>query len=87
MSQETKEVPFEAALKKLEEIVQHLENGDLSLEAALKQYEEGVRMADICSKKLSAAEKKVEILIKTSPGKFKAVPFEEGQETKPKKKR
>ncbi len=77
MSQEPKDVPFETALKKLEEIVQHLENGDLSLEAALKQYEEGVRMADICSKKLSAAQKKVEILMKTSPGKFKTVPFEE----------
>ncbi len=87
MSQELKDVPFETALKKLEEIVQHLENGDLSLEAALKQYEEGVRMADICSKKLVEAEKKVEVLMKTSPGKFKTVPFEEGQETKPKKKR
>jgi len=84
MSQEPKDVPFETALKKLEEIVQHLENGDLSLEAALKQYEEGVRMADICSKKLSAAEKKVEILMKTSPGNFKTVSFE-GKEKKSKK--
>lgn len=84
MSQEPKDVPFETALKKLEEIVQHLENGDLSLEAALKQYEEGVRMADICSKKLVEAEKKVEVLMKTSPGKFKTVPFEE-KEKKSKK--
>jgi len=51
---------------------------------ALKQYEEGVRMADICSKRLNEAEKKVEILMKTSPGKFKTVPFEE-KEKKSKK--
>ena len=88
MSQEPKEIAFETALKKLEDIVQNLENGDLSLEAALKQYEEGVRMADICSKKLTEAEKKVEVLMKTSPGKFKTVPFEEETtETKPKKKK
>ncbi|MBI3252484.1 MAG: exodeoxyribonuclease VII small subunit [Candidatus Omnitrophica bacterium] len=81
MSQEGKEMEFEAALKKLEDIVGHLETGDLSLEAALKQYEEGVRMADICSKRLSEAQKRVEILIKTGAGKFKTVPFE------PKKKK
>ena len=90
MSQESKDIPFETALKKLEEIVQHLENGDLSLEAALKHYEEGVRMADICSKRLNEAEKKVEILMKTSPGNFKTVSFEEkedGSSSKPKKRK
>ena len=87
MSVDPKEVPFEAALKKLEGVVEKLENGDLSLEEALKQYEEGVRMADICSKRLTEAERKVEVLMKTSPGKFKAVPFEENREDKPKKKK
>ena len=85
MSQEQKEISFESALKKLEDIVQNLENGDLSLETALKQYEEGVRLADICSKKLTEAEKKVEVLMKTSPGKFKAVPFEEEKEDRSQK--
>ena len=77
MAQELKEVPFEAALRKLETIVENLENGDLSLEDALKQYEEGVRMADLCTKRLTEAEKKVEVLMRTNPGKFKTVPFEE----------
>ncbi len=77
MSTEKKEIEFESALKKLETIVESLENGELSLEAALKQYEEGVKMADICSKRLSDAQKKVEILMKTSGGKLKAAPFEE----------
>ncbi len=85
MSQETKEIPFENALKKLEAVVQSLENGDLSLEEALKQYEEGVHMADLCTKRLSEAEKRVEVLIKTDAGKLKAVPFEE-ESTKKRKK-
>jgi len=88
MVQETKEIPFETALKKLENIVKNLENGDLSLEDALKQYEEGVRMADFCTKRLTDAEKKVEVLMKTNPGKFKTVPFEgEFTEIKTKKKK
>ena len=75
MADEKKEVEFETALKKLETIVENLENGDLSLENALKQYEEGVHMAEVCSKRLAAAEKKVEILMKTSGGKLKTAPF------------
>lgn len=66
MAQDTKEPAFEDALKKLESIVEDLENGDLSLDAALKKYEEGVRMADFCSKRLSEAEKRVEILTKSA---------------------
>ena len=85
MGQETKEISFENALKKLETIVQLLENGDLSLEEALKQYEEGVRMAEICSKRLTEAEKRVEVLMKTTGGKFKTVPFEAEKENKRKR--
>ena len=83
---ELKEIDFETALKKLETIVNRLENGELSLEDALKQYEEGVRMADLCSKRLSEAEKKVEVLMKTSGGKFKTEAFEESEEPKKKRK-
>ena len=89
MADEKKEVEFEAALKRLESIVGNLENGELSLEAALKQYEEGVRMADICSKRLTEAEKKVEVLMKTGGGKLKVSPFEPGTDepSKAKKKK
>ncbi|MBI4432033.1 MAG: exodeoxyribonuclease VII small subunit [Candidatus Omnitrophica bacterium] len=86
MSETAKEIEFEAALKKLEAIVEKLEDGDLSLEESLKAYEEGVKMADICSKRLSEAQKRVEVLVKTGSGKFKATPFEEG-EPKPKKRK
>ena len=85
MNQTTKEIPFETAPKKLETIVANLEDGDLSLEDALKQYEEGVKMADLCTKRLTEAQKRVEVLMKMNPEKFKTVPFEE--ESKPKKKK
>ena len=87
MNAEAKGVEFETALKKLETIVGNLENGDLSLEQALKQYEEGVRMADLCSKRLSEAEKRVEVLMKTSGGKFKTEPFEEKEDGSGKSKK
>jgi exodeoxyribonuclease VII small subunit len=83
---DAKEIPFETAMKKLETIVENLENGELSLEDALKQYEEGVKMADICQKRLSEAEKKVEVLMKTDFGKFKTVPFDDSS-AKPRKKK
>ena len=86
MSQEFKEMEFEPALKKLEGIVEKLETGDLSLEEALKAYEEGVRLADACQKRLTEAEKKVEVLMKTSGGKFKTAPFEEESNKSKKKK-
>lgn len=88
MSEPNKEVAFETAFKKLESIVENLESGDLSLEEALKIYEEGVKMADICSKRLSEAEKKIEIIMKTNPGKFKTEPLDgldSGQGKKKKK--
>ncbi|OGW90965.1 MAG: exodeoxyribonuclease VII small subunit [Omnitrophica bacterium RIFCSPHIGHO2_02_FULL_63_14] len=70
-----KEMEFEAALKKLEAIVEEMESGELSLEKALKSYEEGVKLADFCSKRLTEAEKRVEVLMKTMGGKFKTAPF------------
>ena len=81
------EINFEKALKRLEEIVSNLEDGEISLEEALKRYEEGVRMADICSKRLTEAEKKVEVLMKTGAGKLKATPLKDSENPSPKSKK
>jgi exodeoxyribonuclease VII small subunit len=58
------EVKFEDALARLEEIVQSLESGNLSLEESLALYEEGMRLSSICSKKLSEAELRIQVLTK-----------------------
>lgn len=70
------EIKFEEALKKLEKIVSELESGNTGLDDSIKKYEEGMKLAQFCTKKLEAAQKKVEILIKGKDGKFSTAPFE-----------
>ncbi len=72
---ELKVKDFESALKSLEDIVQQLEKGDLSLDRALELFEEGVRVSRFCHGKLEEAERKVETLIKAADGNIKEVPF------------
>ena len=78
------EIKFEEALKKLEEIVSHLEKGDMSLDDSLSKYEEGIKLSKICSRQLEAAKSKVELLMK-SGNKFELKDFGE-QETQTKQK-
>jgi exodeoxyribonuclease VII small subunit len=66
---------FEQSLKKLETIVEKLENGDLALEESLKLFEEGVGLSAACKKELDAAEGKVQLLVKQRDGSLKAEPF------------
>ncbi len=73
------EKKFEAALARLEEIVQELEKGDLPLEQSLKLFEEGIKLSRICNSRLEEAERKVEILLKDKAGNVTAQPFEEGE--------
>ena len=71
------EIDFEQALKKLEKIVDELEGGEMSLEKSMTRYEEGMALSKACRKKLEAAKKKVEILVKSKDGKMRLEPFEE----------
>ena len=57
-----KKINFEQSLKNLEDIVQQLEKGDLSLDESLKQYEKGIKLARECQGILSEAEQKIEML-------------------------
>ncbi|MGO8942073.1 MAG: exodeoxyribonuclease VII small subunit, partial [Syntrophobacteraceae bacterium] len=51
---------FEEALKKLQDLVEKLEKGDLPLEEAMECFSEGIRTAQFCHKKLEEAETKVQ---------------------------
>ena len=66
---------FEDSLKRLENIVAELEEGDLPLEDSLKLFEEGMRLSAICKEELDAAEGKVQILLKQRDGSMKTEPF------------
>ncbi len=54
---------YEEAIIELEQIVQHLEQGDLPLEDALKQFERGISLARSNSQKLQHAQQQVSILM------------------------
>jgi exodeoxyribonuclease VII small subunit len=66
---------FETSMKRLEEIVHDLENGDLPLENSLKVFEEGMDLIKFCSEKLEEVEKKVTMLVKEGNDKYVHRPF------------
>jgi exodeoxyribonuclease VII small subunit len=59
---------FETAMRDLEELVERLEQGDLSLEESLAAFERGVLLTRACQTALKDAEQKVEILLKKAGG-------------------
>jgi exodeoxyribonuclease VII small subunit len=63
-----KATTFEAAIKRLEEIVGELENGEIEIEQALALFEEGTKLARMCQKKLSNVERRIEIVKKGKNG-------------------
>ena len=68
---------FETALEELEQVVEQLESGELSLEDALGAFEKGVGLVKICNQKLNEVEKKIEVLVKDKEGKLQLKPFED----------
>ena len=72
-----KEITFEAALSRLEEIVKELEEGRTTLDKSLDIFEEGVKLVKLCTGKLDAAEKKITVLLKNSDGGYDEKPFDE----------
>ena len=59
---------FEEAYAKLEEILEKMTKNDVSLDKALAYYDEADKLLELCSKKLDEAEKKIQVLTKTSAG-------------------
>lgn len=70
------EISFEAALKRLEEIVETLGAGNLSLEESLKMFQEGMELCKVCNTKLDEAEYKVEKLMGKEGGELSVEGFE-----------
>jgi len=76
--EEKEEVTFEAAMKRLESIVETLGGGNLSLEDSLKMFEEGMELCKFCNKKLDEAEYKVEKLMEKKGGELSVEELKEG---------
>ena len=54
------ELSFEAALKRLEEIVRKLESGEAPLDQAIDLYAEGDRLKQQCEARLAAAQARID---------------------------
>ncbi len=59
----TAEPSFEESVRRLSDIVEQLEEGDLPLEKSLELFEEGIQLARVSKARLDAAEKRVEELL------------------------
>lgn len=73
----SKKLTFEQSLARLDEIVKHLERGDLPLADSLKLFEEGTALIAGCGKMLDEAEQKVVKLKKGPDREPIELPFEE----------
>ena len=54
-----KKLSFEQSMARLDEIVRHLEKGDMPLNDSLALFEEGTALIRSCEKQLDEAEQKV----------------------------
>jgi exodeoxyribonuclease VII small subunit len=66
---------FEEALTLLEQIVERLETGTLSLDESLREYEKGVALSRHCALYLREAEARVEMLARNAAGEDELQPF------------
>ncbi len=66
---------FEESMKKLESIVNELENGNLNLDESVEKFEEGMKIAKQCNTILEDSEKKITILLEKE-GELKEENFE-----------
>lgn len=64
----TEQPKFEVALEELEQLVQQLEAGDLTLEDSLAAFERGVTLTRHCQSALERAQLKVQTLTQTDDG-------------------
>lgn len=68
---------FEQGLARLDEIVRHLEKGDLPLSESLALFEEGTGLLNTCNRMLEEAEQKVVKLRKGPDRQPEELPFED----------
>ena len=72
-----KDINFEKAMERLEQITQELSREGITLEESLALYEEGVALARVCNKKLDETERKIKILQISEDGEIDEKDFSE----------
>ena len=77
MTQQVADPSFEANLRQLEQLVQQMEQGELTLEQSLSTFEQGVALTRACQQALDQAEQKVNLLLQDEKGAVSRQPFTE----------
>jgi exodeoxyribonuclease VII small subunit len=67
---------FEEAFERLEQAVEAMDGGDLSLDEAMAHFEEGMKLARYCERLLDDAELRVQQLLVDNAGSLTLAPFE-----------
>jgi exodeoxyribonuclease VII small subunit len=82
MAKKTQPPPktFEEAVEELEQILAHIEGGELGLEETLQRYERGNFLIQHCREVLNAAEKQIEVISKGPDGQLATEPFDAAPE-------
>jgi exodeoxyribonuclease VII small subunit len=75
--QEELSLSFEEGFRELEQTVQQLETGDLTLEQAIALFERGMRLAQFCMTQLDQAEMRVRQLVPSAAGEYEERPLGE----------
>ena len=70
------EVDFAATVEQLEQLVERLESGELSLEGSLAAFEQGLRLTREAQRRLDAAELHVRTLVENPDGSVDFAAFE-----------
>jgi exodeoxyribonuclease VII small subunit len=71
-----KELSFEAAMEKLERVVEQLEQGDVALEEAISMFQEGMSLSKLCHDKLKNVEKSIDKILHED-GEVEIITFQE----------
>jgi exodeoxyribonuclease VII small subunit len=76
--EEIESLSFEDSYARLEQIIQKLEAGELSLEQSVALYEEGIQLAQHCGRKLDDAQLKVTQLLAAAADEIDSKVVREG---------
>ena len=75
-SEDAQVFPFEDSLKQLEDLVERLESGEISLEESLQDFEHGVALVRTLRERLDQAQQRVDKIVEQEGGETAAEPMD-----------
>ncbi len=76
MSKAIRNLKFEEAMRRLDEIVEAMETGEIGIEESIGRYEEAMKLAAHCRQILDKAEQRIRQIQIDAQGQPRSEPFE-----------